>query len=173
MSDQEQKTTKNLWFVSRRNQVKVSLSSYIQSKEKKLTEKEVFKEKWEVEDWIKKRKENFLNVLTSAIKKDPTTLIRMHANELKIHEKTVRTVIKQDLSPDRNLLDYVTWGVLEKKTQKKQKKQMQLPIQILVLLRVPFSRNGIKCLKNVILNACKSFRRRVDTITEKKYRHNE
>ena len=39
-----------------------------------------------------------------AIKKDPTTSIRKHANELKVHEKTVRTAIKQDLNPDHNPL---------------------------------------------------------------------
>ena len=54
----------------------------------------------------KKRKEGFLTALTSVIKKDPTTSIRKHANELKVHEKTVRTAIKQDLSPDHNPLDY-------------------------------------------------------------------
>ena len=37
----------------------------------------------------------------------------MHANELKVHKKTVRTTIKQDLKPDHNLLDYVTEGGLE------------------------------------------------------------
>ena len=37
-----------------------------------------------------------------AIKKDPTMSIRKHTNELKVHQKTVRTAIKQDLSPDLN-----------------------------------------------------------------------
>ena len=50
------------------------------------------------------------------IKKDPITSIRKHANKLKVHEKTVRTAIKQDLSPDLNPLDYVIWGVLKNKT---------------------------------------------------------
>ena len=45
-----------------------------------------------------------------------TTSIRKQANELKVHEKTVRTVIKQDLSPDLNPLDYALWGVLENQT---------------------------------------------------------
>ena len=40
------------------------------------------------------------------IKKVLKTSIRNHANELKVHEKTVRTVIKQDLSPDRNPIYY-------------------------------------------------------------------
>ena len=39
------------------------------------------------------------------IKKDPTTSIRKHANELKVHEKTVRTAIKQDLSPDLQTIE--------------------------------------------------------------------
>ena len=50
------------------------------------------------------------------IKKDPTTSIRKQASEVKIHVKTVRTVIKPDLSPDLNPLDYTIWGVLENKT---------------------------------------------------------
>ena len=50
------------------------------------------------------------------IKKDPTTSIRKHANELKVHEKTVRTAIKHDLNPDHNPLDYAIWGILVKKT---------------------------------------------------------
>ena len=49
------------------------------------------------------------------IKKDPTS-IRKHANELKVHKKTVRTTIKQDLSLDLNDLDYAIRGILENKT---------------------------------------------------------
>ena len=63
----------------------------------------------EVDDWTNKRKEGFLTALATAIKKDPTTSIRNHSNELKVHEKTVRTAIKQNLSPDLNLLDYIIW----------------------------------------------------------------
>ena len=62
---------------------------------------------------IKKRKEGFLTALVTAIKKDPTASIRKHANELEVHEKTVRTAIKQDLSPDLKPLDYTIWGILE------------------------------------------------------------
>ena len=54
----------------------------------------------------KKRKEGFLTALVTVIKKDPTTSIKKHANELKIHEKTVSTAIKQDSSPDLSPLDY-------------------------------------------------------------------
>ena len=61
----------------------------------------------------KKRKQSFLTVLASEIKKDPTKSIRKYDNELKVHKKTVRTAIKQDLSPDLNPLDYTIRGVLE------------------------------------------------------------
>ena len=50
------------------------------------------------------------------IKKDHSTSIRKHANELKVHEKTVRTAIKLVVSPDINPLDYAICGVLENKT---------------------------------------------------------
>ena len=33
------------------------------------------------------------------IKKDPTMLIRKHTYKLKVHKKTLRRVIKQDLYP--------------------------------------------------------------------------
>ena len=49
------------------------------------------------------------------IKKDPITSIRKHTNESKVHEKTVRTSIKQDLTPDCNPLDNTIWGILENK----------------------------------------------------------
>ena len=41
-----------------------------------------------------------------AIKKDPIASIRNHTNELKVHEKTVRIVIKKELSQDLNSLGY-------------------------------------------------------------------
>ena len=69
-----------------------------------------------MEDWTKKQKEGFLTALLTAFMKDPTTLIRKYANELKVHEKTVRTLIKQDLSPDLYPLDYAIWDVLENET---------------------------------------------------------
>ena len=50
------------------------------------------------------------------IKREPTTSIRKQANDFKVHEKTVRTAIKPDLSPDFNPLDYAPWGILENKT---------------------------------------------------------
>ena len=80
---------------------------------KKFTKKEVFKVKGKLN---KKRKEGFLTALATVIQKDPTMSIRKHANELKVHVKTVRTAVKQDLTPDLNPLDYAIWSVLEKKT---------------------------------------------------------
>ena len=65
----------------------------------------------------KKRKEGFLTALATAIKKDPITSMRWHGNQLKDYEKTVRTAIKQDLSPDLNPLDYAIWVVLENRTK--------------------------------------------------------
>ena len=69
------------------------------NKEKKFTGKELFKEKRGGEGWTKKGKEGFLTGLTTVIKKDPTMSIRNHTNELKVHKKTVRTEIKEDLCP--------------------------------------------------------------------------
>ena len=59
----------------------------IQSKEKFLTENELFKEKMcRIEQ--KKQKEGFFPALAMVIKKDPTMSIRKHTNELKVHKKT-------------------------------------------------------------------------------------
>ena len=69
-----------------------------------------------MEDWIKKWKEGFLTDFAMAIKKNPTTSIRKHTNELKVNEKTLRTAIEQELNPDLNSLDYTIWGVLENRT---------------------------------------------------------
>ena len=106
-------TTKNLWFTWRWNQTKVSLST-VYSAQKKNYRKRVFQEKGSG-GLNKKLKVGFLTPLATAIKKDPTMSIRKHANELKVHKKTVRTAIKQDLSPDLNLFDYAIWSVLENK----------------------------------------------------------
>ena len=65
---------------------------------------------------LNKNQKDFLTALAMPIKKDPTTSIRKHANELKDHEKKMRIAIKQDLSPDLNPLDYAIRGVLEYKT---------------------------------------------------------
>ena len=64
------------------------LVNHIKSKGKFFIEKEFFKEKRE---WrIEKKTEDFLTTLATVIKKNSTTSIRKHANELKIHKKTVR-----------------------------------------------------------------------------------
>ena len=64
----------------------------------------------------RKRKEGFLTVHATVIKKGPTESIRKYGNELKVYEKTVRTAIKHDLRPHHNLLNYAIRGVLENKT---------------------------------------------------------
>ena len=87
------------------NQAKVSLSIVYKAK-KKFYRKKHFKEKGS-EGLIKEQKEGFLTTLATVIKKDLTMSIRKRANELKVHVKTVRTVIKQDLSPNFNPLDYI------------------------------------------------------------------
>ena len=52
-----------------------------------------------------------------ATKKYPTMSIRKHANELKVHEKTVRTAIKIDWTP---LI--LLYRAFQKKKKKKKKK---------------------------------------------------
>ena len=79
-----------------------------------------------MEEWTKNEKV-FSTALATTIKKDPTTSIRKHTNELKVNVKTVKTAIKQNLSPDLN----------------------PAPIQILVHLWLLIGRNRIKCLKNL------------------------
>ena len=111
---------------------------HIQSKEN-FSQKKSFLRKGGSGGLNRKQKDIFLTVLVTVIKKDHTMLIIKHANELKVHEKTVRTAVKQDLNPGLNPLDYVIQDFLENK-------QMQLPIQILVRLRLLLRRNGIKCL---------------------------
>ena len=70
----------------------------IQIKEINFTEKE-FLRKRKSAGLNDKQREAFLPALATAIKKDSTTsLIRKHANEFKVYEKTMRTAIKQDLS---------------------------------------------------------------------------
>ena len=54
---------------------------------KEFTEKELFREKWEWRIEQKKRKEDFLTALVTAIK-DTTASIKKHTCELKLHEKT-------------------------------------------------------------------------------------
>ena len=103
----------------------------------------------------KKRKEGFLTALARMIKKDPTTSIRKHANKLEVHEKTVRTVIKQDLSPDLNSLDYAIWAVLENKTN-------ATPHPNIGSFRTAMKKEWNKISEEFILKPFKSFQRRVD-----------
>ena len=93
--------------------------------------------------------------------KDPTPSIRKCANGLKVHEKTVRTTIKQVFSRDLNLLDYVIWAILENKTNPTSHPNIGS-------LKTAIEEEWNKMSEEFILKACKAFRRRVDTIIEKK-----
>ena len=88
-----------------------------------------------------------------AIKNDSTTLIRKHANELKVCKK-------QDLSPDLDPLNYVIWGVLENKTNANFYPNIGS-------LKIVIEEEWNKMSEEFILNACKSFRTLVYTIIEK------
>ena len=145
-----------------RNQVKVSLSTIYKAKKKNFYRKGSFKGKSRVEDLTKKWKERFLTALATAIK-DPTISIRKYTNELKVHEKTVRIEIKQDLSPVLNPLDYAIWGVLEHKTN----------VTSHPSLRTAIKGEGNKISEEFILKTQKSFLRCVDTNIEKKDDHIE
>ena len=92
--------------------------------------------------------------------------IRKHINELKVHEKTVRTAIKQDLSPDHNPLDYATWGVLENKTN-------ATFYQNIGLLKTAIGEEWNRMSEEFILKAYKLFQKQVDTIIEKTVGHIE
>ena len=95
-----------------------------------------------------------------AIKKDPTTSIKKHTNELKVHEKTVRTAIKQDLSLDLYPLDYAIWGILENKKNATSHPNIGS-------LETTIEEKCNKISEEFILKACKLFQRHVDTIIEK------
>ena len=64
----------------------------------------------------KKKMKRFLTAVATVIKKDSTTSLRKHANELKVHKKTLRTEVKEDFSSNLNPIDYALLGVLENKT---------------------------------------------------------
>ena len=74
-----------------------------------------------------------------------------------VHEKTMRTAIKQDLSPDLNSLDYAKWGILKNKTNATSNSNFGS-------LKTAIEEKGNKMSEEFILKACKSFWRRVDTI---------
>ena len=113
-----------------------------------------------------KWEEGFLTALAMVIKKDYTTSIRKHTNELKVHEKTVRTSIEQDLNSDCNILVYAIWGILENKTNVTFHSNIGL-------LKTAIEEEGNKMSEDFILKACKLFWKRVDTKIEKNGNHFE
>ena len=80
---------------------------------------------------------------------------------MKVYEKTVRTAIKQDLSPGFKPLDYAVWVVLENKTN-------AISHPNIGLLKAAIGEEWNKTREEFILKACKMFRSFVDTIIEKK-----
>ena len=120
-----------------------------------------------MEDWIKKNEKNtFLTTPTTVIKKDPTTSIKKHVYELKVHEKTVRTAIEEDSNPDLKPLDYAIWGVLENKTN-------VTSYPNIGSLKTAIEEEWNKISEEFILQACISFRRPIDIIIKKPDGHNE
>ena len=109
---------------------------------------------------MNKKQKGFLTSLATAIKKEPTTSIRKHTKELKVHEKTVRTAIKQDLSPVFNPLDYSIWDVLENKTNATSHPNIGS-------LKTAIEEEWNKMCEEFILKACQSIQNIVDTIIEK------
>ena len=88
--------------------------------------------------------------------------IRKHSNELKVHEKTVRTAIKQNLSPDINSLEYVTWGILENETNTTSHPNIGS-------LKTAIEEEWNKMSQEFILKTRKSFQRHVHKINLKKW----
>ena len=116
MGEQEKKKRQRIYdLLHPQTKSKFLCLPYTKAKRKKLQEKSFFWGKGGVEDWTKNEKVFLTALVATAIKKDRTTSIRKHANELKFNEKTVRRAIQQDLSPDLNSLDYTIWDVLENK----------------------------------------------------------
>ena len=76
-------------------------------------------------------------------------------------KKPVRIPIKRDLRPDNNPFDYAIWGVLENKTNATSHTNIGS-------LKTAIEKERNKMLEEFILKACKSFRRHVDTVIEKK-----
>ena len=126
----------------------------IQSNEKNyLQKKSFFLKKRRSGDFKKKRKEGTF----IAIKKDPTTLIRKYANKLKVHWETVKTTIKQDLSPDLNSLEYALYDVIESKTNTTSHPNIGS-------LKTSIEGEWNRMFEVIILKVCKSFQRHVDTM---------
>ena len=157
MSEQEKKRQRIYDLLNAETKPKFLCLAY--TKEIKKCYRKEEKEGWGTEQ---NQKKGFLTALATVIKKDPQTSIKKQANELKVHEKTVRTAIKQDFSEDLNCLHYAVWGILENKTNPTSHPNIYS-------LKTAIEDEWNKMLEEFILNACKSFRRRVDTITEKKW----
>ena len=85
---------------------------------------------------------------------------------MRVNEKTVRTAIKQDSSPNHNSLYNTIWGILENKTNTTSHPNIGL-------LKTAIEEEWNKMSEEFILNACKLFRRHVDTIIEKNGGHIE
>ena len=86
-----------------------------------------------MEDWTKKWQEGFLTALATAIMQNPRTSIKKPVKKLKVSEKTVRTAIQQDSSPNLNPFDYDISGFLENKTNATSHRNIgSLNIEILV-----------------------------------------
>ena len=113
-----------------------------QRKAIKITEKGFFKgKKW---------KGGFLIALVKAIKKEPTTSVTKHINELKVDEETVRTITKQDLSSDVKPLGNTMWGDSENKTN-------STSIPNIGSLKTAIAEEWIKISEEFISKARKSF----------------
>ena len=76
-------------------------------------------------------------------------------------KKTVRTAIKQNSCPDLNPLDYIMWGILEYKINATSHPNIGS-------LMTAIEEEWNKMTEEFILKVCKSFRRCVNTIIEKK-----
>ena len=72
----KKKATENLWFAERQNQAKISLSTVYKVKRFFFFTQKSFLKKRRSGVLNKKWNEGFLTVLTTAIKKDPSTSIR-------------------------------------------------------------------------------------------------
>ena len=106
-------------------------------------------------------KRRLFTALGMAIKRDPTMSIRKYANELRVHEKTVRIGIKQDLSLHLNPLDIYIWVVLDIKTNATSHPNIGL-------FKTAIEEEWNKMSEEFILKAFKLFQRCVDIIIEKK-----
>ena len=101
MSEQEKKQQRIYDLL--KNKLNSFCLHYTKQRKIFFTVKELFLEngEWKFEQ---KMKRMLLTCLVAAIKKGPTMSISKHANKLKVQEKTVKTAIKQELSPDLNPL---------------------------------------------------------------------